>query len=92
MEDESSCHGSVNYSATEIFFVFAFVFFSYQLSCELSCKGLFSMKLHRKLVRLSDVLPHLTSLALPPENGKYESKTQGAVGFPSNRKDIFQVR
>lgn len=50
------------------------------------------MDLHWKLVRFADVWPHLTSLALPPESGKYERKTQGAADFPSYRKDIFQVR
>lgn len=50
------------------------------------------MKLHWKLVGLADVWPHLTSLVLPPESRKYESKNQGAVDFPSYRKDIFQVR
>lgn len=50
------------------------------------------MELHWKLVRFADVWPRLTSLALPPESGKYERKTQGAVDFPSYRKDIFQVR
>lgn len=50
------------------------------------------MMLRWKPVRLADVRPHLTSLALPPESRKYEHKTQGAADFPSYRKDIFQVR
>lgn len=75
MEHKSSCQGILNFSAAEIvwFFIFFFLFsLPYQLSCELSCKGLLSMELHWKLVRFADVWPHLTSLALPPESGKYE--------------------
>jgi len=76
MAHKNSCHESLNCSAADIVCVDFFFFFSFcEFSCEMSCKGLLSMTLRWKPVRLANVRPRLFSLALPPESKKYASKT-----------------